>query len=148
MNSAHWHLLLNHLPITGAIFGTALLASGFFLKNINLKNTGLVLFIFTALIAIPVLLTGEGAEEILEAIGEDNHDLIHDHEDVSENAFWLSAGIGLISLFAFIASLREKKQARILMIIVLCLGVINSMAMTYAAVTGGQIRHTEIRPVN
>lgn len=147
MNAAHWHLLLNHFPITGNYFSTFILIIGILIKNQSVKNTGFSLFILTALIAIPVLFTGDGAKDVLTSIGQKNEFYIHRHEKLAENAFWLSISIGIFSLGALIGR-RNKKQTRILTITILIAGLGNSVLMTAAGNAGGQIRHTEIRPVN
>ncbi|MEO0332049.1 MAG: hypothetical protein AAF223_10235, partial [Bacteroidota bacterium] len=66
MNDAQIHLALNHFPIIGTLFGTVLLGIGVFGKNKSLLNTGLIILILMTLITIPVYLSGEGAEEIVE----------------------------------------------------------------------------------
>ena len=58
MNQAHLHLLLNHLPILGALFGLLILAGGFLLKYDTVKRTALGLFVLSAILAIPAYLTG------------------------------------------------------------------------------------------
>ena len=109
MNSAHWHLLLNHLPLTGTIFSTLLLATGMIFKNQGLKQSGLALFILTALCAIPVFLTGEGAEDILESIGQKNEHFIHEHEEIASITFWISQAIAIFSI-VILLFLRNKKN--------------------------------------
>ena len=147
MNAANWHLLLNHLPIIGTYFSTILLVIGILIKNQTIKNTGLGFFILTALFAIPALLTGEGAKDVLNSIGQKNEYFINQHEKLAENAFWLSISIAIFSIGALIGW-RKKKQTQILTITVLLTGLGNSILMTAAGNTGGQIRHTEIRPIN
>ena len=148
MNSAHWHLILNHLPLTGTIFSTLLLASGMVLKNQVLKNSGLSLFILTAICAIPVLLTGDGAEDVLESIGQKNEHFIHEHEEIAEIAFWISQSIAILSIGALLVLRNKKKLFSILTSLALIAGLGNSILMVQVGNAGGQIRHTEIRPAN
>ena len=68
MDSTHIHLVLTHFPIVGILLGIAILASGLIIKNKVLKNTAFVTFILMAIVAIPVFLTGEAAEETVEKI--------------------------------------------------------------------------------
>jgi hypothetical protein len=57
MNTVHWHLLLNHLPIIGGIIGMGILVAGFVLKNNPIvKRTALGVFVFSAVFAIPAFL--------------------------------------------------------------------------------------------
>ncbi|MGA7880692.1 MAG: hypothetical protein WCA06_13995 [Terrimicrobiaceae bacterium] len=66
MNSAHLHLMLNHIPVPRMAFGLALLGWALLRKGEELKRTSLGLFIIIALLAIPTYLTGEPAEELVE----------------------------------------------------------------------------------
>lgn len=147
MNSAHWHLLLNHFPIIGTYFSTLLLIVGILLKNQTVKNTALGFFILTSLLAIPVLLTGEGAEDILDSIGLKNEYFISQHERLAQIAFWLSVSIGVLSIGALIGQ-RTINQTKIFTFIILTAGLLNSVLMTAAGIAGGEIRHTEIRTTN
>ena len=147
MNSAHWHLLLNHFPILGTYFSTLLLIVGILLKNQTVKNTALGFFILTSLLAIPVLLTGEGAEDILDSIGLKNEYFISQHERLAQIAFWLSVSIGVLSIGALIGQ-RTINQTKIFTFIILTAGLLNSVLMTAAGIAGGEIRHTEIRTTN
>ncbi len=91
MNDAHLHLLFNHYPIIGTLFGVLFLGYGLFAKNKSILHAGLLLLFLMALLAIPTQLTGEGAEEIVEELGVD-HDVIHAHEEAAELAFWFMIG--------------------------------------------------------
>lgn len=145
MNDAHIHLLTNHFPIIGTIFSTLLLAYALIFKNLTLKNTALVGFALTALLAIPAYTTGEGAEEILEAIGEDNHDFIHEHEELAEKGMLLCVSVGVLALVLLLMRKNTMKFLKALTIIVLLGGIVNSLLMFKVGNTGGEIRHTEIR---
>ena len=41
MNWAHMHLLINHIPVLGMVFGTLLLAYGLVKKNEEIKRVSL-----------------------------------------------------------------------------------------------------------
>ncbi|MEM9674695.1 MAG: hypothetical protein AAF992_19025, partial [Bacteroidota bacterium] len=69
MNDAQIHLALNHFPILGTLFGTVILGFGVFRKNKSLLDTGLIILFLMTLITIPVYISGEGAEEIVEELG-------------------------------------------------------------------------------
>ena len=147
MNDAQLHLILNHYPILGTLFGVILVAYGFFSKNKSILHTGLVTLFLAALFAIPTYLTGEGAEEIVEELGVD-HDVIHEHEEAAELAIWLMAGLGLLSAATFFLSLRasmNNSTIRILYIVTLVAGLAVFGYMTRVGGLGGQIRHTEVR---
>ena len=145
MNQAHLHLLVNHLPIVGTYISVIVLIAGFLLKNSTVKNTGLSLLVLAALFAIPAQLTGEGAEEILEATGQASHDLIEAHEDAAVWGLWFSIGAGVIALISLIASIRKHSYAKGLIILSTALAIFCSTIWIRIGNSGGEIRHSEIR---
>jgi cell division protein FtsW (lipid II flippase) len=145
MNDAQIHLALNHFPILGTLFGTVLLGIGVFGKNKSLLDTGLIILFLMALITIPVYLSGEGAEEIVEELGVD-HDIIHEHEEIAESAVWFMDGLGLLALVSFFFTRRTlNRPARILTIVTFVMGIVVLGLMFRVGGSGGEIRHTEIR---
>ncbi len=145
MNDAHVHLIFNHLPLGGSIMSMIVLLAGLIYKNQVIKNTAFSLIILSAICAIPVFLTGEGAEEILESINQDNRHFIHEHEETAEKAFWILEATALLSIASLITINKNKNAYKYFQIATVILAIISSMAMIYTGNTGGQIRHTEIR---
>ncbi|WKN41750.1 hypothetical protein [Tunicatimonas pelagia] len=145
MNDAQIHLALNHFPIIGTLFGTVLLGIGVFGKNKSLLNTGLIILILMTLVTIPVYLSGEGAEEIVEELGID-HDIIHRHEEIAETAVWFMDGLGLLALASFFFTRKTiYGPGRLLSIVTFVLGIVVLGLMFRVGSSGGEIRHTEIR---
>lgn len=68
MSWGHLHLLLNHVPVIGTLLGLLLLLVAFGRKSEELKKVTLGLFVLIALVTVPVYLTGEPAEEMIENI--------------------------------------------------------------------------------
>jgi len=143
MNEAHWHLALNHFPVFATCIGVILLLGGILLRKKDIKASALVVFILASLVAVPAYLTGEGAEDILESIGQKNEHFIHEHEEAAGYAFWLCMADGILSLFLLI--MMKKKNFNNLFGILLILGTINSVMMLRVANSGGMVRHTEVR---
>ena len=54
MNVAHWHLILNHIPVLGIAFGLVVLGAGLWKSSEELKRLALVVFATSALLAVPV----------------------------------------------------------------------------------------------
>lgn len=145
MNQAHLHLLLTHLPIVGVLVGLLTLLGGYLFRSPGVKRTALGIFVFAALTAIPTFLTGEGAEEVVEDLAGVSENLIGRHEQVATVFLWLSAALGLLSLATLLADLRNLKFAKALYLTALLLATASTGAATLAGLTGGEIRHTEIR---
>lgn len=145
MNAAHLHLILNHFPILGTLFGMGLLAYGLFAKNKSVQNAAFVLFAIITLISIPAFLSGEGAEEVVEHLPGVSENLIHEHEEWAEKAIWLMGILGLLSLISLFFSIKNKSGAKVLSIITLVASLATFGVMAQVGNLGGQIRHTEIR---
>jgi uncharacterized membrane protein len=145
MNGAHLHLLLNHIPVLGSIFAVCLLTYGVFFKNQSLIKAALVTVVVAALFSIPVFLSGEEAENILEGMIGISHDAIEHHEDHGSIAFWSMLMCGAIALGALLSSAKTKIVSRPLQWINLVMLIIVVLLMARAAYSGGEIRHTEIQ---
>jgi uncharacterized membrane protein len=145
MNQAHLHLLFNHLPILGTLFGLLILASGYLLKNTTVKRTALGLFVASALCVIPAYLTGEGAEEIVESLPGVTENFIETHEDMANIFLGMAAALGLLSLVTFYTDLKMQKIAPTLYAATLVVALGTMFVAQQTGASGGKIRHTEIR---
>lgn len=144
MTTAHWHLVLTHLPIVGVPAGLALLIWGMVKRSDDLKTAALLAFLFCGALAFFAKQTGEGAEEQIEDLPGFSKTIVHQHEDMADKAFLLSALLALTSLGALVA---KRKIALPLPTypIILALALASSLLLVYTGALGGQIRHTEIR---
>lgn len=150
MNGAHIHLLLNHIPILGTLFGLIIFIFAVIRNNKTLLQTTLFTFIISAIVAFPVLQSGEEAEEIVEHSKEMkvSHDVIHEHEEVAETAFWLLIALGAGSLLFLIFSWKSNTVAKIPSLVLLVLAAVVMYFMAKAGNTGGLIKHPEINKTN
>ena len=145
MNQAHLHLLLNHLPILGTLFGLLMLAGGFILNNNTVKRTALGMFVFAGLCAIPAYLTGEGAEEVVENLPAVSETLMETHEELANIFLWVVGGLGLLSLATWYADFKSKKTAPLLFAVTFVAALGTMVFAQRVGSSGGEIRHTEIR---
>src|SRR5689334_172232 len=125
MNEAHWHLLTNHLPIFGTYFSTIILIGGIIAGNRTIVKTSFLLFGLTALLAIPALITGDGAEDVLDSIGQKNEHFIHRHEELAEKVFWLTEFIGVTCIFLAFFHTDNLKLVKMTTFLVLILTIVN-----------------------
>ena len=96
MNWAHIHLLLNHLPVIGTIFGVLRLLFAWLRKSEELKRVSLGVFVLTALLALPVYFTGEPAEKVVERLPVVAEPLIERHENAALFALLTAGGAGIV----------------------------------------------------
>ncbi len=145
MDSTHLHLMLNHFPIIGTIIGTGIMAYGYITQSDSTKRAALWTWVIMALLAIPVFLTGEPAEERVEDIPGVSEAIIGQHEDAAELALWVMEAMGLLSLVTIFVGFKRENTKKILVGATFALSLISFGLMARTGYLGGQIRHTEIR---
>lgn len=148
MNGAHWHLVVNHLPIIFPIVGVIVMITGLISKSEAVKRTAFMIFILGALASIAAMTTGEGAEEIVEKINGVTENYIESHEETAETFALLSYVLGGISLLGLWASFKQKSFSNIIAIATLLFAFVVLYFGKQTGTTGGEIRHTEIRNGN
>ncbi|MFE3867794.1 hypothetical protein ACFX5E_06855 [Flavobacterium sp. LS2P90] len=145
MNDAHLHIVVNHFPIIGTIFGIGILVTGLLLKNNSVKNTAYVLFIVAAIFGAFSIATGEGAEKIVEDFPNIGKAIIHEHEELAEKLALVLYVMGGFSLFALFLSFKKNSKEKLVSFFILGLGIASLFLIQKAGTSGGEIRHTEIR---
>ncbi len=145
MNYAYLHLVLVHIPVIGAIFGTLLLVLAIARNNGELKRVSLGVFVVIAVIAIPVYFTGEPAEELVENLPGVSESIIDQHEEAGLVSLVVIEILGAISLGGLFLFHRSKHIPRLFVMTTLILSIGSGGLMGWAANLGGKIRHTEIR---
>lgn len=148
MNGAHWHLVVNHLPIIFPIVGVIVMITGLISKSEAVKRTAFMIFVFGALTAIAAMNTGEGAEEVVEKINGVTENIIESHEETAETFAILSYILGGISLLGLWTSFKQKTFSSLILISTLIFAFVVLFFAKQTATTGGEIRHTEIRSGN
>ena len=144
MTGVHYHLLLNHIPILGTLFGIIVMVLGVIGGNIGFKRLALGTFVIAALFAIPVYLTGEPAEEAVEQLNI-KESVIEAHEEAAEIAFWGMMILGILALVTLIWEFLKGLHVKGMSYLVLVLGLLVGGYMGYVGNLGGKIRHSEIR---
>lgn len=145
MNDAHFHLVVNHLPIIFPLVGVIILITGLIAKSEAVKRTAYLVFSIGAISAIAAMTSGEGAEEVVENINGISENYIEKHEDAAKLFALLSYVLGGLSLIGLWASFRQKTFSSIVSIAVLGMAIIVLVFAKQTGTTGGEIRHDEIR---
>ena len=145
MNDAHLHLMVNHFPIIGTIFGLGILLAGIIFKNNAIKNVSYVIFIVTAIFAYIGISTGEGAEEIVEDMPNVGKQIIHEHEEFAEKLALVLYLLGAVSLFGLYANLKNHSKAKLTSYLALVIAIVGVVLAKSVGTSGGEIRHSEIR---
>ncbi len=144
-NPAHLHLILNHAPLIGFGFGVLLLVISHLWKSKDLLRGAQIVLFVSALLTIPVYLSGEPAEEIVEQMPGMNDAIIHEHEDA---ALWGMISVqltGLLALAGLIFSRGNRVPLKPLAIANLVVALWAIAVLVRVNNLGGQIHHPEIR---
>ncbi len=145
MNDAHFHLVVNHLPLIFPLVGAIVLVTGILSRSEPIKRTGYFVFILGSIATVMAMSSGEGAEEVVEEIKGVSQNFIHEHEEKAELFALLSYGLGLISLLSLWFSWKQKRLSKPASLIVLAFSFVVLFFGKQTGTSGGEIRHTEIR---
>ncbi|ESU27201.1 hypothetical protein FLJC2902T_21750 [Flavobacterium limnosediminis JC2902] len=145
MNDAHLHMLVNHFPIIGTIFGLGILIAGVFFKNDAIKNTAYILFVVAAIFGFASMNTGEGAEELAEKLPSVTHEIIHEHEEIAEKLALVLYALGAVSLLGLFLNIKKHAKANMITYLAIVIAAVGVFLAQKTGTTGGEIRHTEIR---
>lgn len=146
MNYAHLHLMLNHLPLFAGLFGTLILAWGLLRRLENIRFVGLILIILSALASIPVYLSGEPAEDVVEKLPGVSEQLIEMHESAAMLALMICIIAGVAAIVALASARFASESFKMIAVYAAFIaGKATVATMGYTANLGGQVRHSEIR---
>ena len=147
MNAAQIHLALNHAPLFLSVLGGGILILGMIQKNETFKTLSLYMLVAAALFTIPVFLTGEGTEELVEHLPGITENMIEKHEDMAKIAMIVIAISGVTALAGiFLRKKASMAKAVFALCLLLSLAAFGTMAQT--AHLGGLIRHSELQAGN
>jgi uncharacterized membrane protein len=145
MNSAHLHLIVNHLPVVGLLFGIALFAGARLRRSEDLARAALWTFVLTGLAGLVAYLTGSAAEETVEGLAGVSERLIERHEEAALLATVAAGVAGLIALTGLIGLRRGSAFPGWFNTAMLAGALVAGGLMARAANLGGEIRHPEIQ---
>ncbi len=144
MNFAHVHLMLNHIPIIGLPLVCIFLIYSLRVRNIVFERFSLWMLLAMALIVIPIYLSGEPAEEVVEMIPGINEALIESHEEIAEISLVLTLIVGISAALALWFRRKEGSTSR-WSLVTLGLAGLALASLVYTASLGGKIQHRELR---
>ena len=145
-NSAHLHLLLNHIPTVGFGLAFGLLLAGLAARNEEWKRAALALLFVVATISIATYVSGNAAASLLASRAGDetiNGNAVRAHEDAALLGFIF---IEITGFFAWVA-MWQRRGGRFPtghMAAVVVAGFLTLGLMARASTLGGAIHHPEI----
>lgn len=144
MNPIHVHLILNHFPILGTLFGIGVLVYGSLKKSDEICRLALWTFVVSALTAVPTYFSGQKAEPLIQPMLNLSEAFIERHEEAGELAFVLAGMLGLLSTGGLFYYRGERLGSRFLMLCMLA-AMACGAALVRAGGYGGLLRHSEIQ---
>lgn len=143
LNPAHWHLLVNHLPIIVGFTATLILLWGMLRRNVSIVNLSLVMFVTCAVFSIVASTTGESAEHYLKGLNAIEETYLEKHVGAADIANYAMIAVGALSLLTLI--FKRIRNVSAMPYIILIASVIAFALMARAGTLGGDIMHKEIR---
>lgn len=144
MNAAHLHLILNHFPVLIIVLSLALIVWGVLAKKPDITRVSLIGFVLAGLLVIPVFLSGNSAEEIVESIPGIRESVINQHEEFAEITVWVTLVMAVMSLVGLFIERRFRMFFKKYTLILVLFGIITGGFLGYTGYLGGHIRHPEI----
>jgi hypothetical protein len=148
LSPAHYHLLLNHIPVVAPFFLALLMIIGMIRGSRELLRMTLVLTVLLPVATYVVSLTGEKAEHYVEEQPWYDEDRVHQHEERAEAAVIVSAVTGVLALLALWVSRKGAPLKPAMALLVLGSIVVSAGMVSLTALDGGMIRHDELRAVD
>ena len=144
LNLAHIHLLLNHFPIIGTIFGLGLFLVSFVEKNHDLRRASYIIFAAVGLLAIPAFLTGFGAQVMLSGRPAVSDLLIQRHEGSAMLSVCFLEITGALAIAGLWQTHRSSRPANWNVFAVLLFALLTMVLVSRTGNTGGEIGHPEV----
>lgn len=145
MNGAHVHLLLNHIPILGVLFALLLLSAAMPRRSQVHARLALQVIVAAALLAIPVYLSGEPAEQQIERLRPSAEAVVEAHESAALGSLAAVELLGFVAAGALWSSRRSRELGYRSLVTIWAGALLVSASVAWTAYLGGQIAHPEIR---
>ncbi len=146
MNWMHVHLIVNHVPVIGAVVGVAIFILAALAKSEPVKRAMLGLLFVLAVVALVVYFTGTRAEDPAEKLSGVSEKLVDAHQEAALLALIVVGVLGLVALVALARSRGGGGVEGWASAAVVVIGLAACVLLARTAELGGRIRHPEIRP--
>lgn len=146
LDSAHLHLLTNHIPIFVTFSGLVALALALLWKNDVAKRIALVLLVMGTVGGIATYWLGQQAYKPVRGLADETgQDWLDAHMERAEQVIWLFWMAALSAVAALVMGWRKIKFSFLVTLLAGALGAGTLAASGWIADAGGKIRHPEIR---
>ncbi len=140
---AHWHVIINHLPLVGVPVAAMLLIWGLLRHEEAVIRVALLAAILGALSAWLTDYTGDGAKHDIRGEPWATRTVISQHEEAGDNAMIISLVAGAAALGTLVMARKGRPVPPWAAVGVVVLLLAASGFLAWAGWQGGKIRHTE-----
>jgi uncharacterized membrane protein len=141
-NPVFIHLITNHFPIFGFLFGAVFLFYGLRRDDRDIRNFSLFILILSTILTALAYFSGHASEEIIKKISGISYETVETHESIAIIPFSLAIIVGILSVLHFF------KSAKVISWIILVLSLLTSATAVATSYFGGEIRHHEELKLN
>ena len=145
MNATHLHLMLTHFPLVGLGFALMINLYANFRKNPEIRKLSLWIYVMVGVTSLLAYFTGDGAEEVIKTYPGITEDMIEPHEHFALVFFIGIMVISCLSVFGLYYSTKKESFLKKINLYTVILAVILCIFAVETAITGGNIRHSEIK---
>lgn len=139
------HLLLNHVPLIGLVFGLVFFVAGWMRSSDQALRAGLRLFLAMGIVVVSVVGSGLGSATILANAAWLDADALSNHRLAGILTLVVLVGLGTLCGVALFRSTRDGRVMSVrLRIAVLLLAVTAFGGNIWTAYLGGSLRHSEL----
>jgi uncharacterized membrane protein len=138
---AYLHLLSNHVPILGSLFGILLLVVALLYPNLKTTLSAYIILLLSGLGGLVAYFTGEPAEESIEHVKGISHKVIHIHEEMAENSLFFVFLLTAAAIIGLWAERQKWESAKKIELFTLVVGIIAFILFAFTGYLGGHIRH-------
>ncbi len=139
------HLIVNHVPVIGALWVLLLGLAAWFKPTPTLTRTALLFTVLLGISVVPAFLTGDGAENVVEHLPGVSETAIGRHEEMADKALWVTVAAGVIALVTLGLRARRPPTRRAILPTLIVLAVAAGV-LAWTAHLGGMIHRPELRP--
>jgi hypothetical protein len=144
MDKAYLHLLVNHFSIVLAAIGALATMLAMVMGRRSVWLYALATLTLAGIFAYPTMLTGHGAEDVMEKVWYVSRDAVHAHEEAADIAMWVTLATGVFAALAWWRQARAWRDELLpgwMRVMLLVLALASAGGMGWASWQAGFIVH-------
>jgi hypothetical protein len=145
LNSAHIHIILNHVPSLGSIAGLLLLAVGIHKKDETIKQFAFGVLVLITMAVLPTYVTGAEAQRMIVKNPTYFAGQVQLHQNAAMITLLCMTAAGMFAWFAMWEYRRRNRSGSLTTMCTLISTMAGVASVLVTASIGGKISHPEIR---